>query len=64
MCVLDQHAPLRTTTITVRLEYKYFNNELLAIKRQLRKLEWLKNHSGLTVHRQMFDAAALAYRRD
>ncbi len=64
MGVLDQHAPLRTTTITVRPECKFFNDELLATKRHVCKLEWLKNHSGLTVHRQMFDAAALAYRHD
>ncbi len=32
------------------------------VKRNLRKLERQKKHSGLTVHTQMFDAAAKAYR--
>ncbi len=60
---LDNHAPVRTKTVTVRPECKWFNNSLGAIKRDLRKLEQVKNNSGLAVHELMFQAAAKDYRK-
>ncbi len=59
---LDSHAPECTKTVTMRPECKWFNDLLSTIKRDLRKLEQLKNNSGLTVHKQMYQAATKDYR--
>ena len=49
--------------VTVRLECKWFNKPLGAIKRELRKLEHIKNSSDLTVHKQMYKVVAKEYRK-
>ncbi len=47
--VLDKHAPEQTKTITVRSECDWFNDDLLAQKREVGCLKRVKNHSGLTI---------------
>ena len=54
---------LSDPVISVRLECKWFNNTLGAIKHDLRKLEQTKNNSGLAVHKQMYQGVAKEYRR-
>ena len=48
----------------MRHDGQWVDDELLATKCQLSKLECIKNQSGLTVHTQIFDAVAKKYHAD
>ena len=52
---LNQLAPLKTKTVTFTHSAPWYTPELHKLKKQLRKLERLRNKTGLTVH-------ALAYK--
>ena len=47
--------------MTVRPECKWFNDDLLAQKWEVRRLKSVKENSGLTVDTQMYEAAAHNY---
>ena len=57
IAIQQDHAPLCSDTITVRSECEWFNDEPLTTKRNVRRLERLKKHSGLPVYAHMFDSA-------
>ena len=52
--IVNDHAPAKTKTVTVRTNTPWFTSEIARAKRLRRKLErqWLK--SGLTIHNEMF----------
>jgi hypothetical protein len=53
-CVLDNVAPLKTRTIVVRPEAKWYNKEVREAKQVCRRAERAWRKSGLTVHRQIY----------
>ncbi len=61
--ILDKHAPLKTSTVTVRQGCGWFTDQLRTQKRGLRKLEETKTRSGLTVDCQIYEAATTSYRK-
>ena len=50
--IVDDHAPIVSRTITVRPMTPWYNSELSAEKRDMRRAERAWRQSGLTVHRQ------------
>ena len=62
--ILDKHAPVKSSVITVRPDCEWFNNDLLSVKQNPCKLDCLKTRNGLTVHAQMFSDASETYLKD
>ena len=61
--ILDLHAPIQTSVVTVRPESKWFNKEVEKAKTELRRLESAMKRSGLTVHAQIFEEAVKDYHK-
>jgi hypothetical protein len=55
--LLDEHAPTRNATITIRPDCPWFNYDIREARRKSRNLEKLWQRSKLTVHMQMFHQA-------
>ena len=55
--ILDTHAPMQEKVISVRPKVPWFNNEILASKREKRKAERKWRTTRLEIHRQIFQAA-------
>jgi hypothetical protein len=54
--LIDQHAPERVVQITVRPDVPWFNYEIRACRRELRRLERQWKQTRLSVHLQMLHA--------
>lgn len=54
--LLDQHAPMKTVTITTKPDSPWFTFEVRSARRELRRLERQWQKSGLSVHHEMFRA--------
>ena len=52
--IIDNMAPVRQKTITVREESQWFNEEIRRAKQKRRQYERLWRKTNLTVHREMF----------
>ena len=61
--ILDIHAPIRTSNITVRPGCKWFTDDLGDQKRNLFHLKVIKNRTGLTVGFQIYEDATTAYHK-
>ena len=61
--ILDIHAPIRTSNITVRPGCKWFTDDLRDQKCYLWHLEVIKNRTGLVVDIQIYEDAITAYRK-
>ena len=54
--LLNQHAPMKTVTITTKPDSPWFTFEVRSARRELRRLERQWQKSGLSVHHEMFRA--------
>ena len=64
LAILDAHASLKTSIITLKNDCEWFTDELLAAKKNLRALEHKKKLlTGLTVHAMSFDSAATDFEK-
>ena len=54
--ILDQHAPLRTVTVINRTHTEWYTDNIREQKQKRRQYERLWRKTGLTIHKDMFNA--------
>ena len=63
LSILDNHAPARRSTSSLRPDCKWFNSELFTTKMHMHALERKRTRSGLTVMHKCFTMMQREYRR-